>query len=70
MEREAGNLIMVLHKVQEEFGYISRDSADKVAELLDIPLATIYGVVTFITSLKQRSQESTTYKSVLEQPVI
>ncbi len=42
-----GNLIMVLHRVQEEFGYISRESADKVAELLDIPLATIYGVLTF-----------------------
>lgn len=42
-----GNLIMVLHRVQEEFGYISRESADKVAELLDTPLATIYGVLTF-----------------------
>lgn len=42
-----GNLIMVLHKVQEEFGYVSRISADKVAELLDIPLATIYGVLSF-----------------------
>ncbi|MGI6433328.1 MAG: NAD(P)H-dependent oxidoreductase subunit E [Sphaerochaetaceae bacterium] len=42
-----GNLIMVLHKVQEEFGFISRESADKVAQLLDIPLATIYGVLSF-----------------------
>ncbi|MFA5570749.1 MAG: NAD(P)H-dependent oxidoreductase subunit E [Sphaerochaetaceae bacterium] len=42
-----GNLIMVLHKVQEEFGYVSRESADKVAELLEIPLATIYGVLSF-----------------------
>lgn len=46
-KEKPGNLIMVLHKVQEEFGFISRESADKVAELLDIPLATIYGVVTF-----------------------
>ncbi|MFA6695860.1 MAG: NAD(P)H-dependent oxidoreductase subunit E [Sphaerochaeta sp.] len=42
-----GNLIMVLHKVQQEHGYISREAADKVAELLDVPLATIWGVVTF-----------------------
>lgn len=42
-----GNLIMILHKVQEEFGYVSRESADKVAEMLDIPLATIYGVLSF-----------------------
>ncbi|MGH0053103.1 MAG: NAD(P)H-dependent oxidoreductase subunit E [Sphaerochaetaceae bacterium] len=42
-----GNLIMVLHKVQQEQGYISREAADKVATLLDVPLATIWGVVTF-----------------------
>lgn len=42
-----GNLIMVLHKVQEEFGYVPRAAADKVAELLEIPLAKIYGVITF-----------------------
>ncbi len=42
-----GNLIMVLHKVQQEQSYISREAADKVAELLDVPLATIWGVVSF-----------------------
>ncbi len=42
-----GNLIMILHKVQEEFGFVSRDSADMVAQMLDIPLATIYGVLSF-----------------------
>jgi NADH-quinone oxidoreductase subunit E len=40
-------LIMVLHRVQEEFGYISRESADQVALMLDMPLATIYGVISF-----------------------
>ena len=38
---------MVLHKVQEEFHYISREAADKVAEMLDVPLASIWGVVSF-----------------------
>lgn len=42
-----GNLIMVLHKVQNEYGYVPRDVAMKVARLLDVPLAKIYGVVTF-----------------------
>lgn len=42
-----GNLIMVLHKVQEEFNYISRESADLVAQMLDVPLAKIWGVVSF-----------------------
>jgi len=42
-----GSLIMILHKTQETFGYISRPSADKISELTGIPLARIYGVVTF-----------------------
>ncbi len=42
-----GNLIMVLHKVQEEQSYISREAADTVAKMLNVPLATIWGVVSF-----------------------
>lgn len=42
-----GNLIMVLHKVQQEYRYVPREVAFKVAELLDVPLAKIYGVITF-----------------------
>ncbi|MDR1893631.1 MAG: NAD(P)H-dependent oxidoreductase subunit E [Spirochaetales bacterium] len=46
-KEKPGNLIMVLHKVQEHFGYIPREAAIKVAELLAVPLAKIYGVITF-----------------------
>jgi NADH-quinone oxidoreductase subunit E len=42
-----GNLIMVLHRVQEEFGYIPRSLAIELAKLLEVPLAKIYGVITF-----------------------
>ncbi len=42
-----GNLIMVLHRVQEHYGYIPRESAFELAELLDVPVARIYGVITF-----------------------
>ncbi|MBN2038490.1 MAG: NAD(P)H-dependent oxidoreductase subunit E [Spirochaetes bacterium] len=42
-----GNLIMILHKVQEEYGYVPREAALKLTELLDIPLAKVYGVLTF-----------------------
>jgi NADH-quinone oxidoreductase subunit E len=42
-----GSLIMILHKTQETFGYISRPAAEKLAQLTGIPLARIYGVVTF-----------------------
>lgn len=46
-KNKPGNLIMILHKVQQEFSYIPREAAMKVAELIDVPLAKIYGVVTF-----------------------
>ena len=42
-----GNLIMVLHAVQEHYGYVPRDIAMRLAKELEIPLAKIYGVVTF-----------------------
>lgn len=42
-----GNLIMVLHRVQEHFGYIPREAAFEVAKLLDTPVAKVYGVITF-----------------------
>lgn len=42
-----GNLIMILHKVQEEQGYISRNAAMEVAKLTGVPLARVYGVVSF-----------------------
>jgi len=42
-----GSLIMILHKTQETFGFISREAAGKLALLTGIPLARIYGVITF-----------------------
>lgn len=46
-KNEPGNLIMVLHCVQEEFGFIPRQAAFEVAAELEVPLAKIYGVITF-----------------------
>ena len=42
-----GSLIMILHKTQETFGFISRESAEQIALLTGISLARIYGVITF-----------------------
>jgi NADH-quinone oxidoreductase subunit E len=42
-----GNLIMILHKTQQEFGYIPRKIAKDLAKDLEVPLAKIYGVITF-----------------------
>jgi len=42
-----GSLIMILHRVQETFGYIPRPAAEQLSRLVGIPLARIYGVITF-----------------------
>ncbi|MCL2832687.1 MAG: NAD(P)H-dependent oxidoreductase subunit E [Treponema sp.] len=42
-----GSLIMILHKTQETFGYISREVAEQLSVQIGIPLARIYGVITF-----------------------
>ena len=42
-----GSLVMILHKTQETFGYISREAATHLSRLTGVPLARIYGVITF-----------------------
>jgi NADH-quinone oxidoreductase subunit E len=39
----------VLWMIQERYGWISQESMKYVAELLDLPLRHVYGVVTFYT---------------------
>ena len=49
-----GSLIMILHKTQETFGFISRETAGGLAQLTGIPLARIYGVITFYHFFKTK----------------
>ena len=42
-----GNLIQVLHRVQQVVGYLPREVQVRVAEGLNVPLASVYGVVSF-----------------------
>ena len=49
-----GSLIMILHKTQETFGYISRPVADQLSLLTGISLARIYGVITFYHFFKTK----------------
>ena len=44
-----GALIPVLHEVQESFGYLPIEVQKIISEGLGVPLAEIYGVVTFYT---------------------
>ncbi|MBF0532968.1 MAG: NAD(P)H-dependent oxidoreductase subunit E [Candidatus Omnitrophica bacterium] len=47
-----GNLIMVLHEIQNRYGYVPRDVSFELSRILDIPLARIYEVITFYNYFK------------------
>ena len=40
-------LIAVLHRAQHIFGYLPREVQEFIAERLNVPIAKVYGVVTF-----------------------
>jgi NADH-quinone oxidoreductase subunit E len=47
-----GSLIMVLHEIQNHYGYVPRDVSLELSRVLDIPLARIYEVITFYNYFK------------------
>ncbi len=47
LETKEGTLISVLHKAQEIFGYLPKEVQEFIGERLELPLAKIYGVVSF-----------------------
>jgi len=47
-----GSLIMVLHEIQNRYGYVPRDVSLELSRVLDIPLARIYEVITFYNYFK------------------
>jgi NADH:ubiquinone oxidoreductase 24 kD subunit len=44
---EKGELINILHKVQTSFGYLPAEVQEVISREVNVPLATVYGVVTF-----------------------
>jgi len=51
-EGRQGNLIMILHAIQDRYSYVPRRISFEVAKRLDIPLARIYEVITFYNLFK------------------
>jgi len=47
-----GNLIMILHEIQNHHGYVPREFALELSSELDVPLARIYEVITFYNFFK------------------
>ena len=52
------NLIQMLNEVQEHFGYVPKEAQKGLSEFLGIPMAEIYGVITFYSrfSLKPKGK--------------
>lgn len=46
-DNKPGELINVLHKAQEIFGYLPAEVQEVIADRLTLPVAKVYGVVTF-----------------------
>lgn len=46
-EHPESYLIAVLHRVQGEYGYLSVEHMDRVAHLMNVPTAEVFGVATF-----------------------
>ena len=55
---EKDNLIQMLNEIQEHYGYVPMEAQKELSEFLSIPMAEIYGVVTFYSrfSLKPKGK--------------
>lgn len=45
--QDKSNLIQILNEVQDTYGYITKNAQIKISEYLQIPMAEVYGVITF-----------------------
>jgi NADH-quinone oxidoreductase subunit E len=54
-KNKKGSLIMILHAVQDFYGYVPKDICFTLAKELKVPLARIYEVLTFYNYFKLKS---------------
>ena len=53
---EKDNLIQMLNEVQEHYGYVPMHVQKELSEFLNVPMAEIYGVVTFYSRFSLEPQ--------------
>lgn len=46
-KQDKSNLIQILNEVQEYYGYVPENAQKAISDYLNIPMAEIYGVITF-----------------------
>ncbi|MFA5069578.1 MAG: NAD(P)H-dependent oxidoreductase subunit E [Candidatus Omnitrophota bacterium] len=47
-----GSLVMILHEIQNHYGYVPRGISFELSRMLNVPLARIYEVITFYNYFK------------------
>lgn len=52
VNRNKGNLIYLLQKIQDAYGYIPEDTVFWFSNKLDIPASKFYGIITFYTKFR------------------
>lgn len=59
-KQDKDNLIQILNEVQDKFGYIPVKAQSEISKYLDVPMAEIYGVITFYSrfTLKPKGKYS------------
>lgn len=59
-KQDKDNLIQILNEIQDKFGYIPEKAQSEISEYLHIPMAEIYGVITFYSrfTLKPKGKYS------------
>jgi formate dehydrogenase subunit gamma len=55
LRERPGALILILHEVQERFGYIPHDSVAIIADALNVTRAEVHGVVTFYHDFRRQA---------------
>jgi NADH-quinone oxidoreductase subunit E len=49
------HLISILQEVQAEYGYLSRDSINRISDYLNLPSSKIFGVATFYNQFRLKA---------------
>ena len=55
-DKEHNNLLVLLKKAQDEYGYVPEDIIADIAQSLDISISEVFGVTTFYSFLSYKPQ--------------
>ena len=60
LKERPGALMLILHEVQDRFGYVPRESVPIIAHALNLSRAEVHGVVTFYHDFRHAAARAAT----------